>query len=93
MVVRCDVNEEQSRLVNDVASLGLNEDHPISLEPSLNLKDFVLETSKNVLDLGDNRRVQNRSLERYCIYHIMALFHHISKVDIHVYFTLMMYER
>ena len=93
MVVGCDVNEEQSRLVTDVASSSLNEDHPIIPEPSLKFKDLVLETGKNVLDLEDNRRVQNRSLERYCIYQIMDLFHHISKVRIHVSFTLMMYER
>ena len=44
MVVGCDVNEEQSILVIDVASSSLNEDHPISLDPSLKFKYLVLET-------------------------------------------------
>ena len=93
MMVGCDVNEEQPGLVTYFASSSLDEDHPISPEPSLKFKDLVLKTRKNVLDLEDNRRVQNRSLERYFIYHIMALFHHIFKVHIHVSFTLVMYER
>lgn len=63
MVVGSDVNEEQPGLVTDVASSSLNEDHPISPEPSLKFKDLVLETGENVLDLEDNRSVQNRSLE------------------------------
>ena len=80
-------------LVTNVASLSLNEDHLISPDPSLKFKYLVMETRKNVLDPEDIKIVHNRSLEIYCIYLIMSLFHHISKVHIHVSFTLMMYER